>query len=133
MPIIIRSQTRARQPVANTAFFRTSSLGGSQLHQQHSLERGFNCSHRSFGGHPSTLALVNERPPAVCTFRANCLTCSTLTRENQFVSNTTGRKYFSIYIKADDLHCNLQKYIYRLTCTHCGIHYVGENITPLNL
>ena len=26
-----------------------------------------------------------------------------------------------------------QKYIYLLPCTHCGIQYVGESITPLNL
>ena len=128
MPVIIRSQTRARSPVANVAFFRASVLGGSQLPQQTSSEGGFNCSDRSFGGHPSTLALMNERPPAVCTFRADYLTCPALTRENQFVSNTTGRKCFSIYIKAGDVHSNFQKYIYRLTCTHCGIQYVGEKL-----
>ena len=56
-----------------------------------------------------------------------------LIRENQVVSNTTGRKYFSTDIKPDEVRCKLQNYIYLQTCTHCGIQYVGESITPLNL
>ena len=56
-----------------------------------------------------------------------------LIRENQVVSNTTGRKYFSTDIKPDEVHCKLQNYIYLQICTHCGIQYVGESITPLNL
>ena len=56
-----------------------------------------------------------------------------LIRENQVVSNTTGRKYFSTDVKPDEVHCKLQNYIYLQTCTHCGIQYVGESITPLNL
>ena len=54
-------------------------------------------------------------------------------QQNQFVSSTTGRKYFSIDIKLNEVHCKLQNYTYLLTCTHCGIQYVVESITPLNL
>ena len=70
--------------------------------------------------------MKNERPPAVHTCRADCLTCPLLIRHNQFVSNTNVRNYFSI-------HCKLQNYIYLLTYTHCGIQYVGESVTLLNL
>ena len=31
------------------------------------LEKDVNCSDRTFGGHPSTLAVGNERVLAVCT------------------------------------------------------------------
>ena len=63
---------------------------------------------------------------AVRTCRADCLTCTALIRENQLVSNTTGGKYFAIDIKPDEV----QNYIYPLTCTHRGIQYVRESITP---
>ena len=84
----------------------------------------------------TTLALWNERSPLVRTCRADCLTCPVLIRENQFVSNTTGRKYFAIDSKIDEIHCELQNYTlytYLLTCSHCGIDYFGENIIPFNL
>ena len=61
------------------------------------------------------------------------MTCPSLIRENQFVSTTTGRKYFATDIKPDEVYCRLQNYICLLTCTHCGIQYVGESITALNL
>ena len=47
----------------------------------------------------------NERPTAVRTCRAYCCTRAALILENQFTSNTTGRKYFYIDIKTDEIHC----------------------------
>ena len=41
--------------------------------------------------------------------------------------------FFPLDFKPNKVHWKLQKYIYILTCTHCGIEYVGESITPLNL
>ena len=76
MPVLARSQVSARQPVAHTVSSRASppgwaSASSSELPQQLSLEGGVSCSDREFGGRPSTL---NERPPAVRTCRADCLT-----------------------------------------------------------
>ena len=97
--------------------------------KQSSLEGGsVNCSDRAFGGRPSTLAAGKERPLAVCICRADCLTCPALTRESLFISNTTGRIYFAIDTKPDEVHCKLQNYIYLLTCTHYGMQYVDECI-----
>ena len=39
--------------------------------------------------------------------------------------------YLSIYLYG--VYCKLQNYIYQLMCTHCGIQYAGQSITPLNL
>ena len=61
------------------------------------------------------------------------LNCPGLIRENQFVSNTTDRKYFPIDIKLNEVQYKLQNYIYLLTSRHCDIQCAGENITPLNL
>ena len=61
------------------------------------------------------------------------LNCPGLIRENQFVSNTTDRKYFPIDIKLNEVQYKLQNSIYLLTCRHCDIQCAGESITPLNL
>ena len=75
----------------------------------------------------------DERPLPVRTSRASCLICPALIRENKFVSNNTCRNYFATDITLDEVHCKIQNYIYLLTCAHCGIQYIGESITPLNL
>ena len=56
-----------------------------------------------------------------------------LIKENQFIRKTTGRKYFTIDIKPDEVHSKLQNYIYLLTCINCGTRYEGESIRPLDL
>ena len=94
---------------------------------------GVNCSDRAFGDRSSTLIVGNEKPPAVCTCKADRLTCAAVIRASQFVSNTTSRKYFVVDINPDEVHCKLQNYIYLITCTHCGIQCVDESITSLNL
>ena len=138
MSVLTRSQARPRQtqpaqPPPVLAFSKWASASSSELPQQHPLEGDVSCSDRAFGGRLYTLAVENERSPVVRTCRTDCLTCSALIRKNQFVSNTTGRNYFAIDIKTDEVHCKLQNYIYLLTCTHFGIQYVGESITPFNL
>ena len=98
------------------------SASSPKLPQQLFLEGGVHCSDRTFGGHPSTLAVGNERLPALRICRADCLTCPALICENRFLSNITSRKYFAIAIKPDEVHCKLQNYIYLLYCTRHGIH-----------
>ena len=89
---------------------------------------------RTRGGGPSALAEGIARPPASRICRADCLTCPALIRDLEFTSNITGRKYYAIDIKnISEINCKLQNYIYLLTCTGCGIQYVGESITPVNL
>ena len=50
------------------------------------------------GDRPTTLAVGNEKPSAVHTCRADCLTSPAQMLENQFVSNTTGRTVDSILL-----------------------------------
>ena len=108
-------------------------LGELYPHQQLYWEEGVSCNNRAFRGLPSTLAARDERPLPVRTSRASCLICPAIIRENKFVSNNTGRNCFATDITLDEVHCKIQNYIYLLTCTHCGIQYAGESITPLNL
>ena len=130
MPVLRRSQARPRQtqpaqPPPVLAFSKWASASSSELPQQHPLEGDVSCSDRAFGGRLYTLAVENERSPVVRTCRTDCLTCSALIRKNSIC--------FAIDIKTDEVHCKLQNYIYLLTCTHFGIQYVGESITPFNL
>ena len=133
MPVLIRSQARSMHPLAHHHSPALAPLSWSQPSQQPSLKGDVNCSHRLFGGCPSTLALGHERYPAIHTCIGDCLTCPVLIHENQFVCSTTDRKYFTTDIKPDEIHCKLQNCIYLLTCTHWGIQDIGECITPLNL
>ena len=115
-----------------------SPLGGLHPHywelpQQTSLKGDVSHNDRAFRGCPSTLAVWNERPLAVRTYRTYCLTRPAVLRENQFASSTMGRNYFSIYIKPHEVDCQLQKYIYLLTYINCSIQYVAKSVTPLNL
>ena len=130
MPVLRRSQARPRQtqpaqPPPVLAFSKWASASSSELPQQHPLEGDVSCSDRAFGGRLYTLAVENERSPVVRTCRTDCLTCSALIRKNSIC--------FAIDIKTDEVHGKLQHYIYPLTCTHFGIQYVGESITPFNL
>ena len=93
----------------------------------------FNRFDRAFGGCPSTLASRNERPSADCTCRVDYLSFTPLIRENLFIFNTTERSCYAIHVKLDEVYCKLQNYIYLLTCKLCGIQYVDESITSLNL
>ena len=121
-----RSQARPRQSLAGVVSSRANPpLVGLSL-----IIRAFSAS---FFGRRCQLQWQGIWRLSSYTCRADCLTCPTLIRENQLVSNTRCKKYFAIDIKPDEVHCRLQNYIYLLMCTHYGIQYVGESITQLNL
>ena len=129
MLVLTRSQVRLGslqivKPSPGLALPKRGSSSSSELPQLPSLEGSVNCSDRAFEGCLSSLTVGNERSLAVHTYRAHCLTCPALIRS---------RKYFAIDIKTDEVHSKLQNYIYLLTCIHCGIQYVDQNITLLNL
>ena len=77
-------------------------------------------------------AAGNERPPAIRKCRADCLSCPALIRKNSFISYTTGRIHTVVDIDPQRFSCKLQNYIYLLSCSSCGLQYVGESISPLN-
>ena len=77
----------------------------SEFPKQLSCEGGVNCSDKAFGGRPSILP-------------ANCLSFLPLIRENQFVSNASGKKNFVIDIKPDEVRCIFQNYVYLPTGTY---------------
>ena len=109
MSVLTRSQARVRKSLTYVASTRITPSGwviasSSELLQQPSLEGGVLCSDRAFGARPFTMAMKSERSLAVHTSRADCLTCPSLIRENQFVSNTTGREYFATDIKPDEVY-----------------------------
>ena len=90
MSVLTRFQAKVTQPKAHAGSSSTSPRSSSsELSQQPSLEGGFLCSNGVFEDDPSTLSVGNERPLAVRTSRADCLTSLVLIGENQFVSNTT--------------------------------------------
>ena len=102
--------------------------------KQPSHEGGVSSSTQDPGGCLATsLAAGNERQPAVCKCRADCLNCTDLSRSLEVKSNLTRRNYYSINIKSHEVHCKIRNYIYLLTYKNCGIQYVGESITPVNL
>ena len=80
------------------------------------------------------MAMGNERLPAVHirACRPNCLCCPDIIRQKEFVSSTTGRKFFVVDIDPQKTTCKLQNYIYLLTCLSCGVQYVGESIIPVH-
>ena len=138
MPVLTRSKARSRHSLTAVASSRANppgkaSASTSEHPQQPSSEGGVNLRDRTFGGRPSMpLAAGNERSLAARTCRADCLSCPALIREKNFKSNITGRIYSAIDIKPEEVNCKLQNYIYLLTCTGCGIQYVGESIIPIN-
>ena len=95
---------------------------------------GVSSSTQDPGGHLTTsLATGNEREPAICKCREDCLSCPDISRSLEVKSNITKRTYSYINIKSYEIHCKIRNYIYLLTCKSCGIQYVGESITPVNL
>ena len=122
MPVITRNKARSRQPLAPVASPRASlprrvSSSSSELPQKPSLQGGVNCSNRTSGSRPSTMAVGNMRPTASHNCRADCWTCPTLIFKKDFTSTITGRTYYAIDINSHEVHCKLHNYIYLLTCT----------------
>ena len=69
----------------------------------------------------------------ITIYLADCLSCSDLSRSLEVKSNLTGRNYSSINIKSQEIHCKVTNYIYLLTIQNCGVEYIGESITLINL
>ena len=89
---------------------------------------------RESGGRPSIILAVGiERHTKSNKCNdARCLTCPDLIFENEFVCNSTGRRYSVVNPSARSIHCKMQNYVYLLTCKSCNVQYVGESITPLH-
>ena len=130
MPVLTRSQARARQPLTHAVSSKAGAPGqastsSSELPQQPSLEGSVSCSDRAFGGHPSTLAVGNESSLAVCTCRANYLTCPALIRENQFGPNNTGIEHFVI----DNINDSMKfTAIFKIVSAYQHVHIVIFNM-----
>ena len=56
-----------------------------------------------------------------------------LSRSLEVKSKHNRKTYSSINIKSQESLCKIRNYIYLLTCQNCGIEYVVESITPVNL
>ena len=61
------------------------------------------------------------------------MSCPDLSRSLEVKPNIIGRIYFSVTIKSHEVHRKIRNGIYLLTCKNCGIQYVCENITSVNL
>ena len=140
IPVLIRSQERARLPLARGAssgaiFSGWAWASSSELFEQPSLKGDINFSDRAFGGRRSILAVENEMPLAVRTCRADCLTYPALEQPDQinFFPTPQPESILSMTLNPMKFTANFKNCIYLLTCTHCDTRYVGESITPLNL
>ena len=112
----------------------SASALNQNIPQQPSLKGSVSSSTQYPGGHLTTsLAVQNERQPAVRKCCKDCLSCPDLSRSLEVKSNITGRTYYSINVKYLEIHCRIRNYINLLTCKNCGIQYVDESITPVNL
>ena len=138
MPTQTRSQARSRQPLDLAASSRANHPGraspSSSEHPRQPSSGGVSSGNRAVGGCSSLLAMGNERPPTVRirSCRSDCLSCPDLLRFKHFVSFTTGRKFVVVDLDPLKTTCKLQNYIYLLTCSCCGVQYVGESIVPVN-
>ena len=137
--VITRSKARSRQtldcvasPWSNTP--RSVSTSSQNIPQQSRHEGGAGSNTQDLRGHLTTaLATGNERQLAVLKCRADYFRCLDLSRSVDGKSNITGRAYSSIDIKSHKIHSKIRNCIYLLTCKNCGILYIGESITPVNV
>ena len=137
--VITRSKARSRQTLDCLASPRANTPGSASASNQNILQQPFHewcvsSSTQDPGSHLTTsLAVGNEREPAIRKCRVDCLSCPDLSRSLEAKSNITGRTHSSINIKSHEIHCEIRNYNYLLTCKICGIQYVSESITPVNL
>ena len=131
-------QARSRQSLDQAASSRANpprrvSSSSSELPRQ-PIQGGVRRTNRTIGGRPSLLAMGNESPPAVNirTCRSDCLSCPALIRQKETFSFNTGRKHTILDMDPAKITCKLQNYIYLLSCSTCGVQYVGESIIPIN-
>ena len=59
-----------------------------------------------------------------------CKTCDVLYTGTSFTSSLTKKSYHTRSF--DDINCKTSNVIYGITCSHCGLIYVGETIGQLN-
>ena len=64
--------------------------------------------------------------------KSRCLTCNHDAKPN-FRSNVTNKSYNIINHTSDFLTCSSSNIIYLITCSRCGVQYVGETSQRLNL
>ena len=133
-----RSQAGSRQPLDPVASPRANNPRRAQSQtsstsRQSSSEGGVNCSTQTVGGGLATNLAGGGEPRGSRRCRSNCMTCPSLTRNSKVTSYVTGRTYSIRDIESSQIHCKLQNYVYMLTCSSCGVQYVGESIVPVNL
>ena len=140
--MITRSQALSRQPRGRVASSganpprRVSPLSpeiSQQPHEGDVVDASVSYTGTN-GGRSVTSAEGNLRPAgSVRKCRSDCRTCPALIKSSKFISNSTGREYFTVDITPDMVHCKLQNYIYLLTCCCCYVQYVGESVIFVNL
>ena len=62
----------------------------------------------------------------------SCKTCKDTIFQNFFKSTITGRKYSTINPTNKYLNCSSKNIIYLISCSQCGVQYVGQTKTKLN-
>ena len=61
--------------------------------------------------------------------RANCMVCNFLVEGNRFRSFVTKRNYYINF----NLNCNSSFAVYLISCSRCGVQYVGSTITKFRM
>ena len=64
--------------------------------------------------------------------RKRCLTCND-NMKPVFTSSITNKKYVVINHSSKPLCCHSDNIIYLITCTKCGVQYVGETKNKLHI
>ena len=59
-----------------------------------------------------------------------CKTCNILGTDSHFTSSLTNKSYCTRAF--DDINCKTSNVVYGITCSHCGLIYVGETKGQLN-
>ena len=136
--VITRSQTGSRQPLDPAASPRANNprralSQPSSTSRQSSSEGGVNRSTQAVGGGLATNLAVGSEPLGLRKCRSDCMTCPSFTGRSKITSFVTGRTYSIRDIQPSQIHCKLQNYVYMLSCSSCGVQYVGESIVPVNL
>lgn len=62
---------------------------------------------------------------------SRCLCCKVLNCSPVFKSNVTGKLF--IFSKEGNFNCKSKNLIYLITCSDCGVQYVGQTIQPIHL
>jgi len=64
--------------------------------------------------------------------KSRCVTCKAMKFSQKiFRSNVTHKTYNVIFANEHVIDCGSENIIYLITCTRCGIQYVGETVNAL--